>query len=337
VKLHWANADQYYIKTSEYFKDYTFKISDSKRVHFKIIAAGTEQDNNKEASGKERRFVLYETEPFLVENGELIIQFEYKVDPQKQDKLNEAAAELIEAAAGKKPLSNYMELFAPAPTEANHDRTLLEKHLKEYTARNTFDYFIHKDLGGFLSRELDFYLKNEVFFIDDIDKRDPFFFQQSISKVKVIKKIALKIIAFLAQLEDFQKSLWLKKKFVVETNYCITLDQVPEYLYDEIIANQAQIEEWKRLFAIEEIQPSLGNPGYSEPLTLEFLKSNPYLLLDTAFFSEEFKNNLLASIENIDEQMDGLLIHSENFQALNLLQERYREQIDGVYIDPPYN
>jgi adenine-specific DNA-methyltransferase len=25
VKLHWANADQYYIKTSEYFKDYTFK------------------------------------------------------------------------------------------------------------------------------------------------------------------------------------------------------------------------------------------------------------------------------------------------------------------------
>src|SRR5690606_32337203 len=25
VKLYWANADQYYIKTSEYFKDYTFK------------------------------------------------------------------------------------------------------------------------------------------------------------------------------------------------------------------------------------------------------------------------------------------------------------------------
>lgn len=337
VKLHWANADQYYIKTSEYFKDYTFKISDSKRVHFKIVSAGTEQDNNKEANGKERRFVLYEAEPFLVENNELIIQFEYRVDALKQDKLNEAAAEFIKAGAGKKPLSNYMELFAPAPTESNPDRTLLEKHLKEYTARNTFDYFIHKDLGGFLSRELDFYLKNEVFFIDDIDKHDPLFFQQSISKVKVIKKIALKIIAFLAQLENFQKSLWLKKKFVIETNYCITLDRVPEYLYDEIIANQVQIEEWIRLFAIEEIQSSLGNPGYSEPLTPEFLKGNSYLLLDTAFFSEEFKNKLLASIENIDEQIDGLLIHSENFQALNLLQERYREQVKCVYIDPPYN
>ncbi len=27
VKLHWANADQYYIKTSEYFKKYNFKLS----------------------------------------------------------------------------------------------------------------------------------------------------------------------------------------------------------------------------------------------------------------------------------------------------------------------
>jgi adenine-specific DNA-methyltransferase len=46
-----------------------------------------------------------------------------------------------------------------------------------------------------------------------------------------------KLIDFLAQLEDFQKKLWLKKKFVVETNYCITLDRVPEELYPEIAAN----------------------------------------------------------------------------------------------------
>lgn len=29
VKLHWANADQYYIKTSENFKDYTFNVTTS--------------------------------------------------------------------------------------------------------------------------------------------------------------------------------------------------------------------------------------------------------------------------------------------------------------------
>jgi adenine-specific DNA-methyltransferase len=73
------------------------------------------------------------------------------------------------------------------------------------------------------------------------------------------------------------------------------------------------------------------------PLTIEFLKANPFLVLDTKFFGQEFKDRLLASFENLDEQTDGLLIHSENFQALNLIQERYRAQVKCVYIDPPYN
>jgi adenine-specific DNA-methyltransferase len=32
----------------------------------------------------------------------------------------------------------------------------LEHHLRQYTRRNTSDLFIHKDLRGFLTRELDF-------------------------------------------------------------------------------------------------------------------------------------------------------------------------------------
>jgi len=337
VKLHWANADQYYIKTSEYFRDYTFKLPSGQRVHFKVVDASTEQNNNKEENGKERRFVLCDDEPFIEADNELLIRFEYKVDPGKQDKLNEKAIEYIQSNSDTKPVQSYMELFTPCPTEANPQRTLLEKHLKEYTARNTFDYFIHKDLGGFLRRELDFYIKNEVLFIDDIDERDPLFFQQSLSKVKVIKNIAQKIIAFLEQLENFQKMLWLKKKFVVETNYCITLDRLPEELYEEIIANKNQIEEWKRLFSIQDIEQSDTNPAYTEPLTVDFLKANPYLVIDTVFFGEDFKNRLLSSFENIDEATDGLLIHSENFQALNFLQERYKEQVKCIYIDPPYN
>ena len=34
VKLHWANADQYYIKTSEAFKNYRFKLKNGKEVEF---------------------------------------------------------------------------------------------------------------------------------------------------------------------------------------------------------------------------------------------------------------------------------------------------------------
>ena len=45
----------------------------------------------------------------------------------------------------------------------------------------------------------------------------------------------------------------------------------------------------------------------------------------------------MASIEDFDENCDGVLLHSENFQALNLLQDRYKEQVKCIYIDPPYN
>jgi adenine-specific DNA-methyltransferase len=65
--------------------------------------------------------------------------------------------------------------------------------------------------------------------------------------------------------------------------------------------------------------------------------AHPYLMVDTSLFDDQFKSELLATVDNLDRSLDGLLIHGDNFQALNLLQERYREQIECVYIDPPYN
>lgn len=43
VKLYWANADQYYIKTGEYFKNYSFRLTNGKRVEFTLKEASTEQ------------------------------------------------------------------------------------------------------------------------------------------------------------------------------------------------------------------------------------------------------------------------------------------------------
>lgn len=345
VKLHWANADQYYIKTSEYFRNYTFLLPPKKeeeprrKVHFVLKDASTEQNNNKTANNMERRFALYKPEnadEHVVEivNGELNIYFTYELMPKatKQKDLLIAALETV------KPLipDEFSELVAvgKAPTKDNPNRTLLEKHLNDYTAKNSFDYFIHKDLGGFLNRELDFYLKNEVLHIDDLD---PKHINSQLAIVKAIKQVGQKIIQMLAQLENFQRRLWLKKKFVVQCDYCITLDRVPETLYQRICDNEAQRREWVRLFAIDEIKGDVVTEAYSEPLTIEFLKQNPFLVLDTAFFDAKFKHQLLRSMENIDEQTYGLLINSDNYQALQLLQERYRNQLQCVYIDPPYN
>lgn len=338
VKLYWANADQYYIKTSEYFKNYSFVLPTSRRkVHFVLRDADTEQNNNKAANNMERRFQLCEEDCIAEEDSELNIFFTYELMPKstKQDALiKDAEAKIISSFVEGK-YADFAELVnEKVPTEKNKERTLLMKHLQDYTAKNNFDYFIHKDLGGFLRRELDFYIKNEVMFLDDLDATH---IMEHLAQVKAIKLVGEKIITFLAQLEDFQKRLWLKKKFVVGCDYCITLDRIPRTLYPEIIANDEQRKEWVRLFAIDEIKGDMMTEGYSEPLTEKILEDNPFLVLDTKFFSAEFKHKLVGSMENVDEECNGLLINSENFQALELLQEKCSERVQNIYADPPYN
>jgi adenine-specific DNA-methyltransferase len=277
VKLHWANADQYYVKTSENFRDYTFNNGSGKVCHFKLVDAETEKDNNK--SKAKRLFQLCAENPFALEGDNLTIYLEYKSGDKKQE---EYIKGIIEA------LGNAGNALSSASWVLNlgndKSKTILERQLIRYTAKNTFDYFIHKNLSGFLNRELDFFIKSEVFYIDDIDEQSFAHTRVYVTKAKVLRMIARKIIAFLAQIENFQKKLYLKKKFVVETNYCITLDRVPEAFYDEITANDAQREEWVKLFAID-----VTRPGYSAPLTIDFLKSNPFLVLGHSIFQRGFQ------------------------------------------------
>jgi|CXWL01.1.fsa_nt_gi adenine-specific DNA-methyltransferase len=365
VVLHWANKDQYYIKSSESFSNYAFKLDDGRTVSFRLVTADTAKDNRKD-NDKERRFVLIEPRTPLVtdeeadaddvgaygntpllpvteENGangqELVLRFEYKAMPKntpdsKQERLVADAVNKILDDANVK--ARWLALSQREPTEKNPQRTLLEKHLTQYTTRNTADYFIHKDLGRFLRNELDFYIKNEVMYLDDVQHAEKFAdIERNLRLIQTLRAIALDLIVFLAQLEDFQKKLWLKKKFVVATHYCITLDRIPESLYPTIAANAKQWEQWEKLGMLSENKTDLFNQAKTG--SVEYLKAHPYLMVDTTLFAIEFKQALLAAVDNLDDSIDGLLIHGDNFQALNLLQERYREQVKCVYIDPPYN
>ncbi|WP_435547076.1 site-specific DNA-methyltransferase [Desulfobacterium sp. N47] len=352
VILHWANKDQYYTKSGENFANYAFKLDDGRSVRFRLVTADTAKDNRKD-NDKERRFVLiephtrtltdeegdeYEEEllPVAEENGELVLRFEYKAMPKgsKQDSLVLDAVNKVLADPNVK--ARWLDLSKREPTEKNPQRTLLEKCLANYTTKNTADYFIHKDLGGFLRRELDFYIKNEVMHLDDVQSAEKFAdIEKNLRMIQTLRAIALDLITFLAQLEDFQKKLWLKKKFVISTHYCITLDRVPESLYPEIVANSQQWEQWKNLGMLNGNEADLFRQAQAG--SVEYLKERQYLMADTALFDAAFKHALLAAVDNLDESLDGLLIHGDNFQALNLLQERYRGQVNIVYIDPPYN
>ncbi|HUU20064.1 MAG TPA: DNA methyltransferase [Sedimentisphaerales bacterium] len=155
----------------------------------------------------------------------------------------------------------------------------------------------------------------------------------------MIKNIGQKIITFVAQIENFQKKLFEKKKFVTETQYCITIANIPEKFYEQIAQNDDQWTEWKELFHIDEEQKNLfnSNAKTKKDKRVIFLKVHPTLVLDTKHFSSGFVDELLTSFEDIDEATDGLVIHGENFQALNLLTGKYSGQIKCIHIDPPYN
>lgn len=349
VKLYWANQDQYYIKTSENFTDYSFTVEGKDKpltVHFLLTEATTEQDNNKETKDAKRTFMLYQenedrpdlkTFEYKKESNELIIRFIFDIPENKKIKYLDQNARNIRVKIAEDYPELSESLLKDVSTDKKKPKMLIDKYLEAYVAKNTFDYFIHKDLKGFLDRELDFYIKNEIIHLDDLDTAQEKRVETYLAKARAVKRIGHIIIDFLAQVEDFQKKLWLKKKFVVETNWCMTLDQIDPSFWPEIASNPDQLQEWKEMYAVDEISAAKDTEGWSDVPSMTFLQQNQNLIVDTRFFSNSFKDRLVASIDDLTKKTSGLLINSDNFQAEKILEECFKSKVKCIYLDPPYN
>jgi adenine-specific DNA-methyltransferase len=357
--FHWANQDQYYIKSSETFNNYAFKVqtADSNLVvNFKLHNAQLEQGNVKaeetnffmlsdkspeikEKDDSNLQFVLANKKPDVNEK-EITIYFEYRPlgddekkkvkGNSKQDTLDEIAFDFLKKKFGTNPI--FANLW-----KEQEGKPLLFKKLQHYTRKNKHDFFIHKNLKGFLERELDYYIKSELVNVDDlyVTDTDSHFdrLKHNLKTIKVFKSIADTIIEFVSQIEDFQKKLWEKKKFVLSTEWVITIDRLVEYvgeeaanpILEEVIKNKKQVAEWKELFGITDI----GREGERKKLPL-----------DTKHFSTDFKYKLLSIISDsrdIEAASNGLVVESDNYQGLNLIREKFSQKINTIYIDPPYN
>ncbi len=343
VHLHWANSDQYYVKTAEHFHDYSFAAR-GVAVHFKLQAADVEKDNVK----GDKRFFLPCAVTYDEKASRLKIPFEYRPltaqeeitygkKNQQEKIITQALKEIPEQL--KKTQDPLAALTAEKSQNSDSEPiTLLEHHLRQYTRRNTSDFFIHKDLKGFLARELDFYLKNEVLSLDEMEAAGEDRAEGWFQMMRTVRSVGGRIIDFLDQIENFQKMLWEKRKFVTDTQYCITVGNIGESFYPDIAGCEPQWAEWTELFGIDEDQTDLFNSGKNKTgKRVAFLKTHPTLVLDTRHFDQRFVDRLLGSFGDLDEMTDGLLIHSENWQALNFLFEKNRYDVKCVYIDPPFN
>ena len=201
----------------------------------------------------------------------------------------------------------------------------LARAVQTFRRQTEADFFINKDARGFLREQFDLWMYQFLF------QGESIFEPGRIKQLQAIQQTAHEIIDFIAQFEDELRRAWEKPKFARNVNYVVTLDKLPAELLAKIAAHKgakAQAREWGELglvdgsFSAAELDKTAGR--------------GRFLPLDTKHF-KNLELEILDALGNLDEALDGELVHSENWQALNSLQAKYRGRVKCIYIDPPFN
>ncbi|MDD9859221.1 MAG: site-specific DNA-methyltransferase [Nitrospira sp.] len=211
----------------------------------------------------------------------------------------------------------------------------LHKAIGVFCRQTEADYFINKDARGFLREQFDLWAYQYIF------QEETMFGAKRIRQLRAVKDTACHIIDFIAQFEDELRRVWEKPKFVRNVNYVVTLDRLTDSVLKKIARHRgakAQMEEWQALalvddrFSMRQIfagQKSLyGTNSAGDDYR--------FLPLDTKHF-KDLELEILEGLGNLDEALDGELVHSENWQALNSLRARYAGRVQCIHVDPPYN
>jgi len=310
VILFWKTRMLYYVKTDKIWNNLTTEY-DKEGVKYKIYFDVSKLEHK---SANEKREVIYQLND--IRNNEISFYVLYSERGRKTD-LEEIRKEL-----------NKNKIYL--------NEEDIEKIFKIFEKQNEVDYFINKNAKSFLREQFDLWLKNYIF----DDESD--FSEKRIKELKTLKEIAYKIIDFVSQFEDELVKIWNKSKFVLNSNYVITLDRIANKnngieIIKKILNHEKineQIKEWQELGIIDDnfkkeeiIQRNLTedlNPKYK------------FLPIDTKYF-KDLELDILSLFDNLDKELDGWLIHSENYQALNTILSKFKEKVQTIYIDPPFN
>jgi len=222
---------------------------------------------------------------------------------------------------------------------------ILERAFRTFEKQSEVDYFINKDAKSFLREQFKIWLYQYVF--ADLPAEvstqagGSEWPKERIDQLQILKDIAYKIIDFIAQFEDELVKIWEKPKFVRNSNYVITLDRIFKQkggveIIEKIIKHKnfkEQVKEWKELGILEKEPKNL----FENTLTGKQLKKEyQFLSIDTKYF-KDLELEILNLFDNLDQSLDGWLIKSENWQALNTILPKFRGKVQTIYIDPPYN
>ncbi|MFA7204534.1 MAG: DNA methyltransferase, partial [Candidatus Caldatribacteriota bacterium] len=227
----------------------------------------------------------------------------------------------------------------------NLSEVLLWKQIKNKQLLG-LDFDRQKIIGDYI---VDFYCKNlgVVIEIDGLSHDGKI--EYDARRDEYFKGLGLKII-HLSDL-DVKKNLegvvdFLKNKLnTPSANADTPLDTTNPYkrsaegnLIEKIIKHpniNEQIDEWKELGIID------NNFNKDEIIENNLTEKhlNPkykYFPIDTKYF-KDLEIEILSLFKDLDNSLDGWLIKSENYQALNTILPKFKEKVQTIYIDPPFN
>jgi len=313
VILFWKTYPLYYVKTDRIFKNMDVEI-EGKKIIFDVSGLEYKKSN-------EKREVIYEFSESRDEKT-IVLNVQYS-EKGKKTKLNELIKEIKRLG---------IEWI---------NEEIIEKAINIFEKQNEVDYFINKNARKFLNEQLEIWMYQYIF------SGDNEWNEIRIKQLQILRDIARKIIDFISQFEDELVKIWNKPKFVLNSNYVITLDRIYKRcnasskgidIIEKIINHEnfkEQIEEWNRLGIVKE--------GFNKSdiieITLEgkrLRKEYQYLPIDTRYF-KDIEIEIIEIFDDLDKEIDGWLIKSENYQALNTILPKFKEKVNLIYIDPPYN
>jgi len=310
VMLFWKTHMLYYVKTDRLFNSMDVEV-DGALFYFDVSELEHKRTN-------EKRELTYTFKGY--KGGKVILTVAYS-EKGRKTKSDDILRALKDAAAA-----------------IRLDEETLERACRVFEKQSEVDYFINKNAQAFLKEQFDLWLYQYVF------GGESNFTEARLKQLQAIKEIAYRIIDFIAQFEDELVRVWNKPKFVLNSHYVMTLDKITDpKLLKKIFAHKgikAQVQEWRDLGMVD--GKAKDPKGLLEKILETDLLGAPvhaqyqFLPLDTRLFSD-LELDILALFDDLDAALDGWLVHSENYQALNTLLPKFQERVKCVHIDLPYN
>jgi len=306
VMLFWKTHMLYYVKSDRIFKNLEVSF-DNYKFFFNVSKLEYKKAN-------EKKSLVYQFKN-IRKDGTIVFEVFYS-EKGKVTKIDEIKKELK-----KKNIKIKDED--------------LEKAFQTFEKQSEVDYFINKNAEGFLKEQFKLWLYQYVY------AEESEWPKERVDQFQILKDIAYKIIDFIAQFEDELVKIWNKPKFVRNSNYVITLDRIAFKkggieLIERIQKHEnfkEQIKEWKELGILEKEPENLfENTLQGKKLKKEY----EHLPIDTKYF-KDLELEILSLFDNLDKSLDGWLIKSENYQALNTILPKFKEEVQTIYIDPPFN